>query len=399
MSHRINSDLLKQIILLSAIILVFTMFYFVPFVELLNIDTTLSSDGIIEVKASGNIFLDALFSALLLTQDYAQKHVLTCLIPAFFIAGSISVFLNKGAVLKLLGKDTNKFISYSVASVSGGVLAVCSCTILPLFEGIRRRGAGLGPAIAFLFSGPAINITAIFLMANVFGWHFSLYRLVASIVISIITGLLMSLVFNKDDKSEGNMFIGDDDAEYPKLVIALFFAFQLVVLLIFSFKQIPLFAKLSVTTVSILGFLYILIFKYDKEDSKYYLSEVWGFIKKIMPYLFIGIFIAGIVRVVIPESLIVRIVGGNNILSNAIGGTFGMLTYFATLTEIPIVQGFMDLGMDKGPAMTLFLTGNSLSLPSFIVLTKNLGIKKVLFYYAVVLLLSSIAGYIFGMII
>ncbi|MFW5799976.1 MAG: permease [Spirochaetota bacterium] len=391
------SDNKKQFLILGIMAIVFLFFFIIPIPNLFNIEVELVDDTLEPVE-TGNVFLNSLFSALLLTQDYAQKHVLTCLIPAFFIAGSISVFLNKGAVLRLLGKNTKKIISYTVASVSGGILAVCSCTILPLFEGIRRRGAGLGPAIAFLFSGPAINITAIFLMASVFGWNFSIFRLIASIIIAIITGLLMSLIFRKDEESEGNMFVSDDETDYSKPIIALFFFFQLIILLIFSFKQIPMFVKLSVTGISIIGFLYILIFRYKKEDSKYYLTEVWSFVKKILPYLFVGIFIAGILKIIIPESVIVSIVGSNNLLSNLIGGTFGMVTYFATLTEIPIVQGFIDLGMAKGPAMTLFLTGNSLSLPSFIVLTRNLGIKKVLVYYAIVLVFSSIAGLIFGMI-
>ncbi len=387
----------KQFLILGIMVIVFLFFFIIPIDDLFNIETTLVDDTL-EPVPTGDAFLDSLYSALLLTQDYAQKHVLTCLIPAFFIAGSISVFLNKGAVLRLLGKNTKKIISYTVASVSGGILAVCSCTILPLFEGIRRRGAGIGPAIAFLFSGPAINITAIFLMASVFGWNFSIFRLIASIIIAIITGLLMSFIFRKDEESEGNMFVSDDETDYSKPVIALFFFFQLIILLIFSFKQIPMFVKLTVTGISVIGFLYVLIFKYKKEDSKYYLTEVWSFVKKILPYLFVGIFIAGILKIIVPESVIVSIVGKNNPLSNIIGGTFGMVTYFATLTEIPIVQGFIDLGMAKGPAMTLFLTGNSLSLPSFIVLTKNLGIKKVLVYYAIVLVFSSIAGFVFGII-
>jgi hypothetical protein len=387
----------KQVIFFGIMIIVFVFFYFAPVTNWLNIGTTKTPTGEIELTKSGNIFLDALFSAILLTQDYAQKHILTCLIPAFFIAGSISVFLNKGAVLKLLGKDTNKFISYTVASVSGAILSVCSCTILPLFEGIRKRGAGLGPAIAFLFSGPAINITAIFLTANVFGWGMSLYRLISSLIIAVISGLIMAVIFRKD-KSEGKMFVGDEETNYSKPTIALFFILQIIVMLIFSFKQIPLLVQLIITGLSVIGFLYILIFKYKREDSKYYLGEVWNFVKKIMPYLFIGIFIAGILKIVIPSSFIVAIVGKNTLLANLIGGTFGMVTYFATLTEIPIIQGFINLGMVKGPAMTLFLTGNSLSLPSFLVLIKNLGIKKTLTYYAIVLTLSTLAGFIYGMI-
>lgn len=387
----------KQLFLLIIIILIFALFYFVPISDIFKIEISVSEGGSLEIKSIENMFFASLFSALILTQDYAQKHVLTCLLPAFFIAASISVFLNKGSILKLLGKKTKKLISYSIASVSGGILAVCSCTILPLFEGIRKKGAGLGPAIAFLFSGPAINITAIFLMANVFGWVYSIYRLITSIVIAIITGLIMSIIF-REEESDGNISIIKEESEYPKLLIALFFISQLLILLIFSIKQIPFVIKIPVTVLATLVFLYILVLKYKNEDSKYYLDEVWSFVKKILPFLFIGIFIAGILKIVVPSSVIVNIVGSNNLISNLIGGTFGMVTYFATLTEIPIVQGFVDLGMAKGPAMTLFLTGNSLSLPSFLVLIKNLGIKKILIYYAIVLILSAIAGFIFGTI-
>ncbi len=344
-----------------------------------------------------NIIIDSLYSGLFMAQDYAKEHTLTCLVPAFFIAGSISIFLNKGSIIKLLGKSANRWVSYSVASLSGGVLAVCSCTILPIFEGIRKKGAGLGPAITFLFSGPAINVTAIFLMAKVFGWNYSVYRLLASIVIAIISGLIMSFIF-KENTMEGDIFVGDDETGYSKSIVALFFISQISILFSFSIRGIPTSIKLLIIGVSILIFLGIIFFVYSKSDRNIYLLEVWEFVKRILPYLFIGIFIAGILSVIVPQSLIVSIVGSNTLLSNLIGGTFGMVTYFATLTEIPIVQGFVNLGMSKGPSMTLFLTGNSLSLPSFLVLIKSLGVKKVLVYYFIVLVLSSFAGYLFGVL-
>lgn len=350
------------------------------------------------LNPDNEILIKAIKNGFFLLNDYAKNHVLTCLVPAFFIAGGISVLLSKDFVLRLLGAQINKWVSYSVASISGGILAVCSCTILPMFGGIWKRGAGLGPAITFLFSGPAINITAIFLTGSVLGWDFSIYRIVASIAIAIISGRLIAIIFEENETNSGEMDSEGGNTKYSPIVMSLFFVLQLLILIIFSIKSIPFNIQIAIGAISILIILMIIIFKFRKSDSKHWIEETWDFTKKIMPYLFIGIFTAGIITEIIPDDWIITLVGSNSVLSNFIASLFGAASYFATLTEVPILESLMKMGMHKGPALSLLLTGNSLSLPSMLVLFKLLGAKKTVVYYLLVISQSVFAGYLFGII-
>jgi len=344
------------------------------------------------------VVLTALGAGLTLLQEYARLHVLTCLVPAFFIAGTIAVFVKKDAVLRLLGPATKKYIAYPIASVSGGILAVCSCTILPLFTGIYKRGAGIGPAVAFLFTGPAINITAILLTGSVLGWDFAISRLVAAMTISVIAGLIMAALFREHDEKNlnGEFVTGiSGDLPYSNMTIVLFFLLQLAVLVVFGLSIAPA-TKAVLIIAMILVLLVIVLWKFQKEHTLEWLNETWGLSKKILPYLFIGVFIAGIIEVMIPQEFVTRLVGENTFLANAVASTFGAFMYFATLTEVPIIQKLIGLGMGRGPALTLFLTGNALSLPSMIVLFKVMGKKQASAYILTIMVLSVVAGWLFG---
>lgn len=364
----------------GALIVVFFIFYFLPM--------------------RSKIVLDAVVAGLALLSEYAQKHVLTCLVPAFFIAGGISVFMKKEAILKLLGPSAPKYIAYPIASVSGGILAVCSCTILPLFAGIYKRGAGIGPAVAFLFTGPAINVTAIFLTSRAIGWDFAIARLIAAMIISVITGLIMAAIFREHDeanKQNGQFGIGEESKPYSNLTVAVFFLTQLLILVILGLR-ISLAIKYSIAVLALLVLLGIVFFKYQREDNRQWMLETWDLVKKITPYLFAGVFAAGVLGVVLPQSFVQRLVGGNSIVANGVASVSGALMYFATLTEVPIIQQLLQLGMGRGPALALFLTGNALSLPSMIVLYSIMGRKQATVYILLIVILSTGAGMLFGLL-
>lgn len=343
------------------------------------------------------LVLNSLEGGFALLQEYARKHVLTCLVPAFFIAGAISVFVKKDSILQLLGPAAKKYIAYPVASVSGGILAVCSCTILPLFAGIYKRGAGIGPAIAFLFTGPAINVTAIFLTGNAVGWDFAFGRLIASIVIAIIVGLLMGIFFREHDEQNAKGFMTgmSGDPDYSSLSVGVFLFLQLGILVVLGL-HIPSGVKWGLAAFFMLVLIYLVFFRFRKEHNEEWVLETWDLTKKILPYLFVGIFVAGIIDVVVPDRWIQIAVGHNSLLGNAVASVSGALMYFATLTEVPIIQTLMKMGMARGPAMTLFLTGNSLSIPSMLVLFRLMDARKALTYILLICGFSIIAGMIFG---
>jgi len=328
--------------------------------------------------------------------DYLSLHVLTCLIPALFIAGAISVFVSQASVLKYFGPKANKFLAYGVGAVSGTILAVCSCTVLPLFSGIYVAGAGLGPAIAFLYSGPAINILAITYSARLLGWDIGLARVIGAVSFSVLIGLIMSYVFRKEEKakSDGRFdTLSDAEQSKPWWQELIFFAVLIGILLAASSKEWIILAVLFVV-------LLIVMWRwYTRDEFKLWMKETWRFLLMIVPWLLIGVFIAGILKAIIPESAVVAVVGGNTILGNFVASLFGALMYFATLTEVPIVKAFLDMGMGKGPALALLLAGPALSLPSMLALGKIMGWKKTLVYCSLVVIMATITGYIFGLIV
>lgn len=347
------------------------------------------------MPVESEVFSGAVLSGLTLLNEYARQHVLTCLVPAFFIAGAIGVFIKKEKVMKYLGREAKMYVSYGVASVSGTILAVCSCTILPLFAGIRKRGAGLGPAITFLFSGPAINIAAMFLTISVLGLNVGLARIIAAVTLSLLVGMTMALIFR--EKADRANFVAMDSEEIriSNVTLVLFFAL-LVGILIVNGLQIDALAKyitMGVFTVCVVG---IVLLKFKDHIAKKWLDETWSFAKTLIPLLFIGVFIAGFIMPLIPQALIIDIVGSNSVAANLTAAVFGAFMYFSTLTEIPILQALIAKGMHSGPALALLLTGPSLSLPNMLVIRSVLGNGKTAVYVLLVIFYSTIAGLIFG---
>jgi len=337
----------------------------------------------------------AILAGFKLLHEYAQQHVLTCLVPAFFIAGAIGVFVKKEVILKYLGRDAKKYVSYSIASVSGAVLAVCSCTILPLFAGIRQRGAGLGPAVTFLFAGPAINIAAIFLTFSVLGFQIGIARVLSAIALSIVVGVSMALIF-REKSGKGEFFTqGGKTTSVSGKVLLLFFGSMVMVLVV---NGLPIDATIKYAAMGILALstAVIALKKFSRDTSREWLKETWTFSKLLIPYLFIGVFIAGFIMPLLPQELIEGVVGSNTITGNLIASMFGAFMYFSTLTEIPILQALIAKGMASGPALALLLAGPSLSLPSMLVIRRVLGTKKTAVYVLLVIAYSAAAGLIFG---
>jgi uncharacterized membrane protein YraQ (UPF0718 family) len=340
---------------------------------------------------------NAILSAFNLLHEYARQHILTCLVPAFFIAGAIAVFIKKEVILKYLGGKTKKHVSYAIAAISGSLLAVCSCTILPLFAGIKKRGAGLGPAITFLFSGPAINIAAIFLTISVLGYQIGIARIISAILLSIVVGISMEIIF-KEKTEEGKLYIQESKKTNISKPTLILFLFSMVMVLVVNGLQIDVLLKYILMLVFVLITGAIAAFKIPKEESKEWLLETWNFSKTIVPYLFIGVFVAGFIMPLLPQDFIKANVGSNSIFANLIASIFGAFMYFSTLTEIPILEALIAKGMSNGPALALLLAGPSLSFPSMLTIRNILGTKKTVVYVILVIIYSTIAGLIFGKI-
>jgi uncharacterized membrane protein YraQ (UPF0718 family) len=359
---------------LLIIILVFVAAYYIPWSNA-------------HVQKSG-------LEALMMLQEYARRHVLTCLIPAFFIAGAIAVFVSQASVLKYFGASARKVFSYSVASVSGAVLAVCSCTVLPLFAGIYTRGAGIGPATAFLYSGPAINVLAIILTTRVLGWELGLARAVGAVLFAVITGVLMAFVFRKDEagRTTGQIYIPEDETKRRTLRQDSLYMLSMVMILVFAAFSPPagpqglwsaIYASKWYITTALLLILAVMLKRwFTREELVNWVQSTWGFMKQILPLLGAGVLVAGFALgrpghpALIPEHYIQTLVGGNSLSANLFAAVSGALMYFATLTEVPILEGLLGAGMGRGPALTLLLAGPALSLPNMLVIGGVMGVKK-----------------------
>ena len=403
---------------------------------------------------------NAIIESLYLVKWYAQEHVLLCLIPAFFIAGAVAVFVSQAAVMKYLGPKANKLLAYGVASVSGTILAVCSCTILPLFAGIYKMGAGLGPACAFLYSGPAINILAIVLTARILGPEMGIARAVGAVIFAVVIGLAMHFFFRHEEAEKAAVapvMCNDDDGR-PLWQTALYFASMVGILVFanwgktddptglwhtiyiskwwitsgFSIALAIMLAtwfKLGLLRIVLAGLPAVLMaviqpqhpalaFTFgviglsilsnlkstrDGEMGEWF-NESWDFAKKILPLLLIGVLIAGVLlgrpghEGLIPSEWVASLVGGNSLFANMFASVFGAFMYFATLTEVPILQGLMGAGMGKGPALALLLAGPALSLPNMLVIRSVMGTKKTVVFVLLVMTMATISGLIYGAI-
>jgi uncharacterized membrane protein YraQ (UPF0718 family) len=406
----------------------------------------------------GNVRFDrAVMESLYLVKWYAQEHVLLCLIPAFFIAGAIAVFVSQEGVMKYLGPTAPKYICYPVASVSGSILAVCSCTILPLFAGIWSRGAGLGPATAFLYSGPAINVLAIILTARILGTKLGIARAVGAVAFSVIIGLLMHLIFLKEERRRAESSppsIGArPEEERPLWKTASYFALMIGILVFANWGKPGdsaglwhsiYSAKWTITAILSLGFAVVLVKWFGvpwwktliafvpvgllaimfpgiplipftagvvalsiltttgKDEVQEWFSESWGFAKQILPLLFVGVLVAGFLlgrpdhEGLVPSEWVAWALGGNSFGANALASVAGAFMYFATLTEVPIVQGLLSSGMGKGPALALLLAGPALSLPNMLVIRSIMGTKKTVVFVTLVCAVATLSGMIFG---
>jgi uncharacterized membrane protein YraQ (UPF0718 family) len=400
-------------------------------------------------------FDNAVREALELVKWYAREHVILCLIPAFFIAGAIGVFVSQASVMKYLGPQANQALAYGVASVSGTILAVCSCTVLPLFAGIWRMGAGLGPASAFLYSGPAINVLAILLTARVLGLELGIARAVGAVVFSIVIGLAMHLIFRKEEQARAGAAVQmpEPEVKRPLGQTALYFAAMIGILVfanwgkpdstdgfwhavwqlkwpitaVFSlvfgvvlvkwigvawWKVLAITAPTAALAVilpqqPLLAFavgaigLGVITSTSDGEAGEWF-SSTWTFAKQILPLLFWGVLVAGLLlgrpgnEGLIPNEWVTKLVGGNSLGANFFASVVGAFMYFATLTEVPVLQGLIGSGMGKGPALALLLAGPALSLPSMLVLRSVMGLKKAGVFCALVVVMATLSGMIYG---
>lgn len=408
-------------------------------------------------------FQEAIAATLDLSRWYAREHVILCLIPAFFIAGVIAVFVSQGSVLKYFGAQAKKWVAYSVASVSGTILAVCSCTILPLFSSIHKRGAGLGPAIAFLYSGPAINILAIILTARILGWELGLARVIGAVLFAVVIGLMMAFIFRKEErvKEQEQMKVVVPPEKRPLWQTSLHF-FTLVLILVFANWGRPsegvdsgawhfiwsnkwyitgLFGLVlayslvyvlkiswwkvaaSILSVVIAALIFsgpmvpfvlaiaalAMITLTSGDDNREWTISSWDFAKQIIPLLALGVVVAGFllgsthndtqIAGIIPDHWISSLVGGNSLWSNFFASLVGAFMYFATLTEVPILQGLIASGMGQGPALALLLAGPSLSLPNMLVIHDVIGTRKTAVFVGLVVVMATISGLIYGSIV
>lgn len=346
---------------------------------------------------------DAIMSGFVSVSDYLSAHVLACLVPAFFIAGAIAVFISKDSVIRYLSSKTRKIVSYSIASVSGTVLAVCSCTILPLFAGIYKRGAGIGPATTFLYSGPAINILAIIYTANILGFSLGAARAVMAVSTSIIIGLVMASLFKDFDLKNRTIvqFEMSDERNQPQWVLLLLFVLMVFILVIGT-SSLSLTTRLGIITLLILGVIILLKYYFKKEDIREWGYETWDLTKKIFPILIVGTFFVGVIAYYLPPETFRAFLGGNSLASCFTASIIGALLYMPTLLEVPIVNttfGYSAGIIGSGPALSLLLAGPAVSLPSMLVLRSIMGTTRTATFILLVVLISTFSGFAYGKVV
>jgi uncharacterized membrane protein YraQ (UPF0718 family) len=350
-----------------------------------------------------DVIIGALQSGLAAVTEYLAAHVVTCLIPAFFIAGAIAAFIKKEAILKYFSPDAKKSVSFGIASISGIVLAVCSCTILPMFAGIMKKGSGIGPAITFLYAGPAINILAIIYTASVLGPDIGIARAFFAIIMAIIIGLIMAAIFRSHDdevrKTTSGVAIPQTGVhERPRWVGILFFL-QLILILIIGASKLDFALRISIVYLLTIGVAFLLLFYFERDEVTDWGYEIWDLVKKIFPILIAGTFIVGVIAFFLPPETFRPLFGENSFFSIFLGAIIGAILYMPTLLEVPIIGGtfgYTQGVMASGPALALLLAGPSISLPSILVLSRVMGFKKTGVYVLLVVIFSTLAGLIFA---
>ena len=356
-----------------------------------------------------NGLVEALWAGLEQLGEYLSAHVVTCLVPAFFIAGAIAAVISKGTVLRYFGSKVKKWVSHGVASISGTILAVCSCTVLPMFAGIYKRGGGIGPATTFLYSGPAINLLAIVLTASVLGIGLGIARAVGAISVAIVIGLIMGAVFGRKEKNEASVPIStietnpNGDSKRRAWYVSFgFFAFLVLILLIAASGYIPLTLKAVIVGALITATLAIVKFHYSRDEVSAWGHETWWLAKRLVPILLLGVFITGVIGYFMPYDVVKGVLGGNLIFSCFIASIIGAILYMPTLLEVPIVGtlfGYSQGIIGAGPALALLLAGPSLSLPNMLLVWKTIGTRKTSVYIALVVMFSTMLGIIYGMLV
>lgn len=334
--------------------------------------------------------------------NYLSAHVLLCLVPAFFLSGAFNALIPENAILKYMGqgkKISTKALAYIFAALSGLLLEVCSCTILPLFAGVWKKGAGFGPAITFLFAGPGVTLLSTPLTATIFGWKFSLIKLGLSLIIAITIGAIMELLFDRKGKISENFLKVEKIKTKRKNYESIMFFASLTLIMIFGTAPIDLSLKLILVGISTIVTAIFSFKFYSKTERNEWMKESFEFIKLIFPILLVGVFISGALMPLIPESLIVSLAGENTLFSNFLAVLFGTIAYFPTLVEVPIAKMFLDLGMHIGPLMSYLIADPAVSIQTLLVVNSIIKTKKTLTYAGLILILSALSGWIYGMIV
>ncbi len=329
--------------------------------------------------------------------DYVLAHTLFCLVPAFFIAGAMAALIPKDLLLPYLGKDSPKHIAYPLSVASGLLLAVCSCTVLPLFAGIKKGGAGIGPAIAFLYTAPATNIVAILYTGSLIGWDVAAARIFLSILFAVSIGMIISKMFHEQEEAQASdTFVRSSKSHDIKRLVYLF-SVLIGILLVGTRVSVP-WIKYVIVLILIGASALIAKKLFIKEEIESWMKETWGFAKTIAPLLLGGVFVSGMVKVLLPQEFVTTYVGSNSLTALLIPVLFGVLVYFPTLVEVPMAKVFLDLGMGKGPLMAYLLADPVLSLPSILVVSKIMGTKRTVAYVSLIIIFTVFGGYLFGRI-